>query len=104
LQDRDIPVTSQMKLHLLLILLNTSEDLMVLNPHRLKQSGQIIHAEMSIRTPMALSRSRRVFRQYLLAGKGRIPISSPVGITAYVSVRVTHIVPILLVKCIIRNF
>jgi hypothetical protein len=92
-----------MKLHLLLILLDTPQHLVILHPHSLQQRRQILHREMPIRTTMRLARSRRVFSQDLLATERAISIPSPIAIPAYIAVGMPHIIAIFLIKLIIRD-
>jgi hypothetical protein len=98
-----VPITSQMKLLLLLILLNTPQNLLILHSNSLQQRRQIIHRKMPIGTSVALPRPRWMLRQNLLTTKRRIPISSPIRIPTNITIRMAHIIPILLIKRIIRD-
>ena len=98
-----VPITSQMKLLLLLILLNTLQNLLIPHPNSLQQRRQIIHRKMPIRTSVALPRSWWMLRQNLLTTIRRIPIPSPIGIPTHITICMAHIVPILLIKRIIRD-
>jgi hypothetical protein len=90
-----------MELHLLLILLNAPNHFLIPHPHRIQQRNQIIRAKMAIWTTMRLARPRRMFRQNLLAAVRRIPIAPTIRVASHIAVRVTDIISIFFIKCIV---
>jgi hypothetical protein len=98
-----LPIASKMVLHLLFVLLNPSENIVILDPYRCQQIGQVLYGEMPIWTAVRLARSRRMFCQDLLAAERAIPVSSPIGITAHIPVCVTYVISVHLVEVVVRD-
>jgi hypothetical protein len=98
---RQVPIASKMVLHLLFVLLNPSENILILHPYRCQEIGQVLYGEMPIWTAVRLARSRRVFCQDLLAAERAIPVPSPIRITAHIPIRVTYVISVLLVEGVV---
>ena len=85
------------------ILLDALQHPLIRHPHPLQQARQVVHVKVPVRTPVRLPGPRRLLRQDLLAAVRTIPPAPPIRVTTDITVRVPHVVPVLLVKLIIRK-
>lgn len=101
--DRNVPITSHVKLLLFLVLLHTLQHAPVADAHGLHQGRQVLQVKVPVRAPMRLPRPRRVLCQDLLAAERAVPAAASVGVAADVSVRVSHVVPVVLVELVVHD-
>ena len=87
---------------LLDILPDAAEHIPIVDARGLQQAGEVVEAEMAVRTAVRLARARRVLGQDLLAGEGRVAAPSPRGVPAHIPVRVPDVVPVFFVELVVR--
>jgi hypothetical protein len=97
------PITRQMELLFLLVLLDSPQYLLVLDTDGLQQTRHVLDREVAVRTPMALARAGGVLGQDLLAAEGAVAVAPPIAVPSHIAIRVADIIPILLVECIVRD-
>lgn len=67
----------------------------------LQQAGQIVHAEVPVRTSMAFTASRGMLCEDLLTRKGGVAAAPTDGISTNVAVRMADVVAVLLVEGVV---
>lgn len=76
------------------ILLDTSQQLTIVDAHALEQRDEIIRAESAVWTAVLLTATRQGFGEEFLAGIRCIASAALVGVTTNVTVGVTDVVQV----------
>ena len=92
-----------MEFLLLLVLLDTPEHITILHTSPLQQRHKVFGIEVTIWTAVRLPRPGMAVRKDFLAAERRIAVSTAVRVSSNITVRVTHIVTVFLVECIIGD-
>lgn len=87
-----------------LVLFDAIQDGSIGDADTLQQRGEVFETEVAVGTPVGLARSRRMFRQDLLARERRVTSSAPVRVATNITVCVPHVISVILVESIICNF
>lgn len=82
---------------------NSAENIAIMDTCCLEQGSEIVDAEMSVWTSMRFSTARRMLGQYLLARKWRITFPSSYSISPDITVRVSDVISVLLIECVVCN-
>lgn len=101
--DGNLPITRHVKLLVILIFLDASQNRWIRNAHGLQQCCQVLKVEMPVWASVGLARAGWVLRQNLLAGVGRVATPTTVRVPADIAIYVSYIVPVFLVESVVRD-
>lgn len=85
------------------ILAYSAQDVFVSDARALQECCQVVRAKVPVRATMAFTASWGVLCEDLLTGERRVAPATPICVPANISVRMSDIVPILLVEGVISN-